>query len=155
MAVLRWKWGRRLAAKLAVALFSLAVFSGPAIESAFAQRYMDTIDDWLKFDQSGSNSWDQPFDRSFARQWETQPERGFPTISKDNIAPTKAAIKRYADIVAKGGWDRLPKVELRVGMTHPAVVQLRRHLMLTGDLQETGGYPETFDYYVEKAVKKA
>src|SRR5690606_22411364 len=41
------------------------------------------------------------------------------------------------------------------GMTHPAVVQLRRHLMLTGDLQETGGYPETFDYYVEKAVKKA
>ncbi len=136
-------------------LLSVAAVGAFTTPNAFAQRYMDGIDDWLKFDQSGSGTWDQPFDRSFAKQWETQPERGFPTASKDNLAPTKAAIKRYADIVARGGWERLPNMDLRVGMTHPAVATLRRHLLLTGDMEESGGYAETFDYYVEKAVKKA
>jgi murein L,D-transpeptidase YcbB/YkuD len=128
---------------------------GAAASPASAQRVMNSIDDWLSFNQSGADAWDQPFDRSFAKQWETQPERGFPTVSKDNIAPTKEAIKRYADIVAKGGWDRLPMTDLRVGMASPAVSQLRRHLIMTGDLEASGGIAETFDYYVEKGVKKA
>lgn len=118
------------------------------------QRITNTIDDWLGFDSS-DDSWDQSRSRAFAREWETQPERGFPTLSKDNIATTKAAIKRYAEIVAQGGWERLPMVELRTGVSHPAVVALRRRLQLTGDLHAYGGYPEIYDSYVENAVKKA
>jgi murein L,D-transpeptidase YcbB/YkuD len=138
-----------------IASFLLFALSGAlSIQGASAQ-VMNSIDDWMRFDKGAHGTWDQPFDRSFARQWETQPEKGFPTISKDNLAPTKAAIKHYADIVAKGGWDRIPNTELRVGMSGPAVVQLRKHLMLTGDLEPSGGFADTFDYYVEKAVKKA
>ena len=40
-------------------------------------------------------------------------------------------------------------------MSHPAVVQLRKRLQATGDLQAYGGYPEIYNSYVENAVKKA
>jgi murein L,D-transpeptidase YcbB/YkuD len=84
-----------------------------------------------------------------------QPERGFPTLAKENITATRNAIKQYAEIVARGGWAQLPPIELRTGMNHPAVVQLRKRLQATGDLQAYGGYPEIYDSYVENAVKKA
>lgn len=123
--------------------------------NACAQRGMNNMDDWLGFDQSGDN-WEQPGrDRAFAKEWETQPERGYPTLAKENVTTTKAAIKQYADIVARGGWPQLPMIELRTGMSHPAVVQLRRRLQAAGDLQAYGGYPEIYDSYVENAVKKA
>ncbi len=112
-----------------------------------------SIDDWMKFD--GGKDWDPGFDRSFAQDWETQPAKGFPTLSPANLDHMKAAIKRYADIVANGGWNNLPLVDLRVGKTHPAVVALRQRLHAEGDLGADGGYPETFDSYVEKAVKVA
>jgi murein L,D-transpeptidase YcbB/YkuD len=112
------------------------------------------VDDWMKFDNG--DTWDPGFDRSFARQWETQPAKGYPTISPSNIDNMKAAIKRYADIVARGGWDQLPLVELRTGKTHPAVVALRQRLRAEGDLTGASeGYEQTFDFYVEKAVKAA
>jgi murein L,D-transpeptidase YcbB/YkuD len=112
------------------------------------------IDNWLKFDDAGGD-WDPGFDRSFAQQWETQPQRGYPTLSLENLGPMKAAIRKYADIVAQGGWDSLPMTELRLGMTNPAVVSLRRRLEIEGDMQREGGYQQTFDSYVEKAVKRA
>ena len=107
----------------------------------------------MKFDSG--NDWDPGFDRSFAQNWETQPARGYPTLSPANLGHMKAAIKRYADMVARGGWDKLPLVDLRVGKTHPAVVALRQRLRAEGDLGGDGGYPEIFDSYVEKAVKVA
>ena len=66
-----------------------------------------------------------------------------------------AAIKRYAAVVERGGWGKLPLVDLRVGKTHEAVVALRQRLQAEGDLAADNGYPQTFDYYVEKAVKAA
>ncbi len=136
-------------ATLAAAAFIIA--ANPF--EANAQR--SRIDDWLGFDQSG-DSFDQPArDRRSARETDTQPERGFPTLAKENIAATRNAIRKYSDIVARGGWAQLPPIELRTGMNHPAVVQLRRRLQATGDLQAYGGYPEIYDSYVEHAVKKA
>ncbi len=135
-------------------LVAVAFMSVAGVFQAHAQQ-VATNDDWLHFDQSG-DSWEQHAqDRAFSQEWERQPERGFPTLSKDNIPATKSAIKQYADIVARGGWPQLPMIELRTGMNHPAVVQLRRRLQATGDLQAYGGYPEIFDSYVEQAVKKA
>lgn len=118
-----------------------------------AAQTLSNSENWLDFDRNESGGWDQPFDRSFARQWEMEPPKGYPTLSKDNIAPMKAAVKQYADIVARGGWEQLPPIELRVGMTHQAVLYLRRRLEMTGDVREQGGYPQTFDSYMEKAVK--
>ncbi len=136
------------------AIFAAALCVGGMMFSPAAQaQVMASVDDWMKFDD-GSN-WDPGFDRSFAQQWETQPARGFPTISPANLGHMKAAIKRYADIVARGGWGQVPLIELRVGMSHPAMVALRQRLRAEGDLTSDSGYPQTFDSYVEKAVKTA
>ncbi len=121
---------------------------------ASAQRSSSRIDEWLGFDQS-SDGFDQPGRASAAREIEVQPERGFPTLAKENVAATRNEIRLYAGLVARGGWAQLPLIELRTGMNHPAVVQLRRRLQATGDLQAYGGYPEIYDSYVEHAVKKA
>jgi murein L,D-transpeptidase YcbB/YkuD len=140
-------------AALAAATFMITA----NVFEASAQR--NRIDDWLGFDQSGDSG--EPGDQSSrdyrsARDMEAQqPERGFPTLAKENVTATTNAIKQYAAIVARGGWAQLPQIELRTGMNHPAVVQLRKRLQATGDMQTFGGYPEVYDSYVENAVKKA
>lgn len=141
--------------KRVTAVFLAAAFTACACVSwADAQQRRSGFDDWLGFDQS-DDGFDQPArDRALATQAEAQPDRGYPTLSKDNIERTKAAIKQYAELVAQGGWPQLPAIELRTGMSNPAVVQLRRRLQATGDLQAYGGYPEVYDSYVEQAVKR-
>jgi L,D-transpeptidase YcbB len=134
-----------------VAAFSVMCFLFTANASA---QNLANIDNWLKFDDGGGD-WDPGFDRSFAQQWESQPQRGYPTLSAENLGPMKAAIRRYADMVAQGGWDSLPMVELKFGTTHPGVAALRRRLEAEGDMRHEGGYEQTFDSYVEKAVKRA
>ncbi len=134
-------------------LLAAAFMIATGVQQASAQRSYSRLDDWLGFDQSG-DSFDQP-SRDRQRETETQLERGFPTLAKENIQATKTAIKQYADIVARGGWAQLPAIELRTGMDHPAVVLLRKRLLASGDLQAYGGYPEIYDSYVEQAVKKA
>jgi murein L,D-transpeptidase YcbB/YkuD len=121
--------------------------------ASFAQSGRN-IDNWLGTDERGGN-WEQPFDKSVVQQWQSEPQRGFPTLSTDNIEPTKAAITRYAGIVAKGGWGQLPKTELRIGQESPAVGFLRRRLIVEGDLKQVGGEANVFDSYVEEAVKRA
>ena len=59
---------------------------------------------------------------------------GAPTISSRNIEPMKAAIERYSRIVAQGGWEPVPMMQMASGTTHPAVEALRRRLEIEGDL---------------------
>ena len=99
-------------------------------------------------------TYSQPYDRSFIREWEANPPRGYPTISLNNIEPMKVAIKRYADIVKNGGWKSLPDVKLQAGVTHGAVAMLRERLYMSGDLREESSYPNYFDDYLERAVKR-
>jgi murein L,D-transpeptidase YcbB/YkuD len=143
---------RRHAAVSALAVAATMIL---AVSGAQAQDTAN-LDNWLNFDNK-NNSWAPGFDRSFAPEVdEQQPSLGYPSISEANIEPMKAAIKRYADLVENGGWNLVPEVELKVGTTHPAVVALRRRLQIEGDLAPDGdGRAETFDYYVEKAVKTA
>ena len=123
-----------------------------ALSAAHAQQ-SGNIDNWLNFDNK-NNNWAPGFDRSFAPEVDEQPARGYPSISEANIEPMKAAIKRYAELVENGGWNLVPNIKMKVGITHPAVVALRRRLQIEGDLAPGGdGRPDAFDYYVEKAVK--
>jgi L,D-transpeptidase YcbB len=149
MGIMRRGW----LAALAGAAFMIGA---SPFEAGAQQRSYSRLDDWLGFDQSG-DAFDQQQQpgRAPAREIEAQPERGFPTLAKENVTATKSAIRLYADLVARGGWAQLPLIELRTGMNHPAVVQLRRRLQATGDLAAYGGYPEIYDSYVEQAVKKA
>jgi murein L,D-transpeptidase YcbB/YkuD len=145
MGIMKRRWLTALAA--ATFMITANVFEASAQRSG--------SDDWLGFDQSGDSADQRPRDYGSARDTEAQPERGFPTLAKENVTATTKAIKQYAEIVARGGWAQLPQIELRTGMSHPAVVQLRKRLQATSDLQTFGGNPEIYDSYVENAVKKA
>ena len=92
----------------------------------------------MKFPGSAYASQSDPADRAFVKEWEATPPKGYPTLSPANVAATKAAIKRYSEIVAAGGWRPLPDVELQSGMSHPAVALLRERLLLSGDLSGAG-----------------
>ncbi len=135
------------------ALAAAALTMTASAFEASAQR--SGPDDWLDFDQSSSFRDQTSQGRASAAEVEAQPELGFPTLAKENVSATKNAIKQYAQIVLRGGWAQLPEIELRTGMSHPAVVQLRKRLQATSDLQAFGGNPDVFDSYVENAVKKA
>ncbi len=102
---------------------------------------------------AGVSSSGQPYGRSSAREWESQPPKGYPTLSKSNIAPIQAAIQYYQAIVARGGWKPLSMLKLRTGVRHSAVVLLRQRLELTSDLQP-GSRSKLFGYYLTEAVKR-
>jgi L,D-transpeptidase YcbB len=115
----------------------------------------DGHNSWMRFPGApGDSSSKPPYDRSFVREWEANPPRGFPTLSPANIEPMRAAIKRYADLVERGGWKPVPEVQLEAGMTHQGVAILRERLLLSGDLREESGASDYFDYYLERAVKR-
>lgn len=137
-----------------IAALSAALLAGSGLLAAQGQaQTVAAADDWLKFDSSPS--WSPGFDRSFAQQSEQSLALGFPTLSPNNVEHMKAAIKRYAEIVERGGWRRIPEIELSIGKTHKAVAVLRERLRAEGDLRNDVGHPETFDSYVERAVKVA
>ncbi len=104
-----------------------------------------------------ASAYTQPpsFDHSFARQWEANPPKGFPTLSPENIAALKAAIDRYNDIVAKGGWQPIPDAQLAPGASGSAVALLRQRLSMSGDLRDADDYGTSFfDGSVERAVRR-
>jgi len=94
------------------------------------------------------------YDREFIREWESNPPKGFATLSKNNIEPTKAAIKRYADIVAAGGWAAVPDVPMQAGGSYPAAPLLRARLAGSGDLRADDTSSTSFDFELEKAIKR-
>src|SRR5690606_32013713 len=70
-----------------------------------------------------------------------------------NIAATKAAIKRYSDIVAKGGWVTVPDAAVRPGESHFAIVELRDRLRMSGELAMDANNSEILDDELVKALK--
>jgi len=137
---------------LIVTASAVAIAVGSA---ALPSDRAQALEGWMQFDNNSNSTWSQPFDRSFIRRWESQPRRGYATLSPDNVEPTRAAIRKYEQMVSDGGWTRVPDIKLRPGMNDPAVAALRKRLMVSGDLEQRGGFANTFDYYVEKAVKRA
>jgi murein L,D-transpeptidase YcbB/YkuD len=107
----------------------------------------------MRFPGSVYASHSDPSDRAFIKEWESTPPKGYPTLSPANLAATKAAIKRYTEIVAAGGWKPLPDVQLQSGSAGPEVALLRQRLLLSGDLRDQSD-SEHFDFYVDKAVKR-
>jgi L,D-transpeptidase YcbB len=78
-----------------------------------------------------------------------------PVLSPATVDATQAAIQKYQDIVAKGGWNALPGgPELRVGSKSRAVQALRERLVASGDLDPVAGEGPVFDSFVEAAVKR-
>jgi murein L,D-transpeptidase YcbB/YkuD len=134
------------AAFLATGVLGLALAAAPAAAD-------DPVDNWIRFPGSVYASHSDPTDRAFIKEWESTPPKGYPTLSPANLAATTAAIKRYTEIVAAGGWKPLPDVQLQSGSAGPEVALLRQRLLLSGDLRDQSD-SEHFDFYVDKAVKR-
>ncbi|HPA18947.1 MAG TPA: L,D-transpeptidase family protein [Verrucomicrobiae bacterium] len=83
----------------------------------------------------------------------------------DGYVALKAALKRYRDIAATGGWPDVPNIgrSLRIGSRGSAVVALRRRLAAEEDLparlaprkgEEPAGWHERFDGALDNAVRQ-
>src|SRR6187399_2601293 len=113
---------------------SRRVLSGLAA-SAVATRALAQSEDPLQqlIEQNQRGDLGQGFDS--ASRTIHMPKASLPTLSPANIPTTEAAIARYEQIVAAGGWPQVPQAErLRTGVRNPAVPALRQRLTLSGDL---------------------
>jgi len=131
-----------------LAAVAAALIAGP-VSAYDGPEWSPFRDNAVSF-ATGSSS----YEREFVREWEANPPAGFPTLSAANIDATRAAIKRYADVVKIGGWRPVPEVQMQSGTTDPAVELLRQRLMLSGDLKEASIISGHFDFNLEKAVKR-
>ncbi len=78
-----------------------------------------------------------------------------PTLSASTVPAMEQAIYFYQDLVARGGWNSVPAdKELKIGVRDPAVVELRRRLITSGDLRQQSGDPAAFNSYVQAAVAR-
>jgi L,D-transpeptidase YcbB len=77
-----------------------------------------------------------------------------PVLSQQTLAATEQAIEHYREIVSRGGWGTVPAGRtLKLGVSGPAVVALRKRLIASGDLDSAAGGSPIFDSYVDAGVK--
>ena len=70
-----------------------------------------------------------------------------PILSAATNDATEAAIQKYQEIVANGGWSAVPTaVELKVGSKSKAVEALRQRLVVSGDLDPVAGGGPIFEF---------
>jgi murein L,D-transpeptidase YcbB/YkuD len=102
---------------------------------------------------TGGAEWRERFDVSTPRGSSTRSRT--PLLSQRTIETTEWAIGRYREIVAAGGWGRVPDgPNLRLGASAPNVPALRARLIASGDLEQTTGRSDVFDSFVEAAVRR-
>jgi murein L,D-transpeptidase YcbB/YkuD len=78
-----------------------------------------------------------------------------PIFSPQTVSFTEQAITQYQSIVGQGGWPRVPDTKkLQLGVVDPDVVPLRKRLMVGGDLPQNAGFSQSFDSYVDAALKR-
>jgi murein L,D-transpeptidase YcbB/YkuD len=115
-----------------------AVALGP---SAFAQQLM------------AQTEWTEGFDTSAPTQAPIFSSR--PTFSAETALYTEQAIATYYQIAQQGGWGGVPADQpLKIGVRSPAVAALRNRLAVTGDLTAVGGASDSFDSFVDGAVRR-
>jgi murein L,D-transpeptidase YcbB/YkuD len=106
----------------------------------------------LAADGYGQAEWAQRYD-SDARLAVTRPTT--PLLSPRTLSATEQSIEQYRQIVAAGGWSRVPTgAALKLGSSGPAVQALRKRLIVTGDLDPAASSSGVFDSYVEAGVKR-
>ncbi|MGE0282768.1 MAG: murein L,D-transpeptidase [Rhizobiaceae bacterium] len=120
---------------------------------AFAQE-QDLIGDILSSPKRGN--WDDQFDAQVsAKAANAKVSTTTPIFSPETIGYTEQAIGQYSNIVAQGGWPVVPATKkLQLGVTDPDVELLRKRLIIAGDLSAEAGISQSFDTYVDAALKR-
>jgi L,D-transpeptidase YcbB len=123
---------------------AVAAFSGPV-------SAQDVISEILQ--SEGRGNWDDTFDARASQG--DKVASNLPIFSLQTIVYVEQAIDQYRGIVAQGGWPVVPATKkLQLGVADPDVVALRKRLMVSGDLSTSAGISESFDTYVDAAVKR-
>lgn len=119
--------------------------------AAGAASAQDAVDGILK--ASGQGNWDDTFDARATQGGKVAST--LPIFSPQTVSYTEQAIAQYRDVVAQGGWPQVPATKkLQLGVSDPDVVPLRKRLMVSGDLPQNAGLSESFDSYVDAALKR-
>ncbi|MBC7311872.1 MAG: L,D-transpeptidase family protein, partial [Rhizobium sp.] len=139
-----------------VALSRRALLTGAAAAGAAAiagQAAAQTaIDELITAPRRGN--WDDQFDAKASRT-AAAVTSNTPMLSANNFIYMQQAITEYQTIVANGGWPQVnPSVKLKIGAVDPSVQQLRQRLIISGDLPRSAGMSNSFDSYVDGAVKR-
>ena len=127
--------------------------AGAVAASAIAARAsaQDAILDIINSPRRGN--WGDQFDARGVQAGEVVSNT--PILSQETAANVERAIGQYAQVVARGGWPQVPATKkLQLGVIDPDVEPLRRRLMISGDLSQRAGMSQSFDTYVDAAVKR-
>jgi murein L,D-transpeptidase YcbB/YkuD len=102
---------------------------------------------------ASQTEWTEGFDTSAPFQTPIRSTR--PTLSAETAKYTEQAITRYSAIAQQGGWPAVSSEQpLKIGVRHPGVAALRQRLTVGGDLEIAGGAPDSYDSFVEGAVRR-
>lgn len=125
--------------------FGAAAVAGPTLAQT-------ALDDILNAPRRGN--WDDQFDAEASRT-ATAVVSNNPIFGSGSSGYLQQAIVDYQNIVANGGWPMVnTQQKLEMGVSDPAVQQLRQRLIISGDLPRSAGTSGAFDSYVDGAVKR-
>ncbi|MCB1444389.1 MAG: L,D-transpeptidase family protein [Rhizobiaceae bacterium] len=127
------------------AAMGAAAMSAPALAEV-------VMDDIINAPRRGN--WDDQFDAKASRTAAAVQTKN-PIFGSGASANLQQAIYDYEAIVANGGWPRVnAAVKLKIGMSDPAVADLRKRLIISGDLSRSAGISNSYDSLVEEAVRR-
>lgn len=99
------------------------------------------------------SEWGESFDDQQANVQKVRTNR--PVLNPQASVEAEWALQQYSSIMARGGWNSVPTdTTLKLGLSHPNVAALRQRLIISGDLQQSSGISNSFDSYVDEAVKR-
>ncbi|MDQ2633177.1 MAG: L,D-transpeptidase family protein [Pseudomonadota bacterium] len=137
------KTSRRFFLSSAGAL-AMAAISAPAGAQDFIAEILQS---------KGRGNWDDTFDARASQG--DKVASTLPIFSPQTVMYVEQAVAQYSGIVAQGGWPMVPATKkLELGVVDPDVVVLRKRLMMSGDLSTSAGISQSFDTYVDAAVKR-
>ncbi len=97
--------------------------------------------------------WGESFDNQQANVQAVATNR--PVLNPQAATEAEWALQQYSSVMARGGWNAVPDdTTLKLGLSHANVASLRQRLIISGDLQQSSGISNSFDSYVDEAVKR-
>ena len=143
------KIGSELLSRRAMLRSAVSVGAAVLAAPALAQSTLDGI---MTAPRRGN--WDDQFDARGSRSAVGVVSNN-PILGSEGPANIQQAIAFYQQIVSAGGWpDVNSSVRLQLGVVDPSVQNLRRRLMIAGDLDQSAGMSSSFDSNVDGAVKR-
>ncbi|WP_306262572.1 murein L,D-transpeptidase [Pararhizobium sp. IMCC21322] len=99
------------------------------------------------------SEWGESFDNQQANVQGVRTNR--PVLNPQAPVEAEWALQQYSSIMSRGGWNTVPAdTTLKLGLSSPNVAALRQRLIISGDLQQSIGISNSFDSYVDEAVKR-